>query len=432
MFNNNVEPLENLIDQFAQFPGIGRKSAVRMAYQVMSMPPKQAMELAKAIEHAKSDLHRCRICQDYTTGDVCKICASQKRDRSIICVVEGPRDIKSIERTHEYNGLYHVLHGLISPMDGIGADQLCIKELLARLNDTVKEVIMATSPTVEGEATAMYIAKLIKPLGIKTTAWPMACPSARVWNTPMRRRCTVPWPDAARCKKNSCIAFAGTGFFIAALFQQTVIPQTVLHTRQGIVKADTRCRTEPAAVHQQAARPVCRLYDGVDVQQRTGTPGRRDHIAVVLAAKVVHTARQFHGLGQPLHGLPHIGDTAVVPRRKPQRLLPHSGGQQVQQEVTADRQAVPGQVVHPGRPQQHGIGQNIQHALLHLLLVAAIDVGGGERCILVKRPVLSKARVDLVRAERNQPLRRFFALQPPSSTAAERWRGRTRPGAFSL
>ena len=133
MFNNNVEPLENLIDQFAQFPGIGRKSAVRMAYQVMSMPPKQAMELAKAIEHAKSDLHRCRICQDYTTGDVCKICASQKRDRSIICVVEGPRDIKSIERTHEYNGLYHVLHGLISPMDGIGADQLCIKELLARV-----------------------------------------------------------------------------------------------------------------------------------------------------------------------------------------------------------------------------------------------------------------------------------------------------------
>ena len=123
MFNNNVEPLENLIDQFAQFPGIGRKSAVRMAYQVMSMPPKQAMELAKAIEHAKSDLHRCRICQDYTTGDVCKICASQKRDRSIICVVEGPRDIKSIERTHEYNGLYHVLHGLISPMDGIGAEQ---------------------------------------------------------------------------------------------------------------------------------------------------------------------------------------------------------------------------------------------------------------------------------------------------------------------
>ena len=126
-----TEPLENLVDQFARFPGIGRKSAVRMAYQVMSMPAEQAMELAQAIEHAKKDLHRCRICQDFTTGDVCKICASQKRDRSVICVVESPRDIKAIERTHEYNGLYHVLHGAISPMDGIGADQLCIKELLA-------------------------------------------------------------------------------------------------------------------------------------------------------------------------------------------------------------------------------------------------------------------------------------------------------------
>ena len=164
-----TEPLENLVDQFARFPGIGRKSAVRMAYQIMSMPAEQAMELAQAIEHAKKDLHRCRICQDFTTGDVCKICASQKRDRSVICVVESPRDIKAIERTHEYNGLYHVLHGAISPMDGIGADQLCIKELLARLNDTVKEVIMATSPTVEGEATAMYISRLLKPSGIRVT-----------------------------------------------------------------------------------------------------------------------------------------------------------------------------------------------------------------------------------------------------------------------
>ena len=152
----NLEPLENLVDQFARFPGIGRKGATRMAYEIMGM----------SNEHAKSDLHRCRICQDYTAGEICKICLSQKRDRSVICVVESPRDIKSIERTHEYNGLYHVLHGLISPMDGIGAEQLCIKELLARLNDTVKEVIMATSPTVEGEATAMYLAK---PIGIKTT-----------------------------------------------------------------------------------------------------------------------------------------------------------------------------------------------------------------------------------------------------------------------
>ena len=163
------EPLENLIDQFARFPGIGRKGATRMAYEVMSMSNEQAMQLAKAIEAAKTGLHRCRLCQDYTAGEVCPICSSPKRDRSIICVVESPRDIKAIERTHEYNGLYHVLHGLISPMDGIGADQLCVKELLARLNDTVKEVIMATSPTIEGEATAMYLAKLLKPLGVRVT-----------------------------------------------------------------------------------------------------------------------------------------------------------------------------------------------------------------------------------------------------------------------
>ena len=153
----NAEPLENLADQFARFPGIGRKGAVRMAYEVMSMSNEQAMELAKAIENAKVKLHRCRLCQDYTANEVCSICASPKRDRSVICVVESPRDVKAIERTHAFNGLYHVLHGLISPRDGIGAD------------GTVKEVIMATSPTVEGEATAMYLAKLIKPLGIKTT-----------------------------------------------------------------------------------------------------------------------------------------------------------------------------------------------------------------------------------------------------------------------
>lgn len=165
----NVEPFQNLVDQFRLFPGVGIKSAERMAYQVMAMPNEQAMNLAKAIEHVKTDLHRCRVCQDFTSGDICKICASQKRDRSIICVVERSSDIKAIERGNDYNGLYHVLHGLISPMNGIGVDQLCVKELLARLNDSVKEVIMATSPTVEGEATALYLAKLIKPLGIKTT-----------------------------------------------------------------------------------------------------------------------------------------------------------------------------------------------------------------------------------------------------------------------
>lgn len=166
----NAEPLDVLTEQFARFPGIGRKSAVRMAYEVMSMSNEQAMDLAKAIENAKTALHRCRLCQDYTSGEVCSLCASPKRDRTTICVVEKPRDIVAIERTHEYNGLYHVLHGLLSPMNGIGTDQICAKELLARLgSDSVKEVIMATSPTVEGEATAMYLAKLIKPLGVKAT-----------------------------------------------------------------------------------------------------------------------------------------------------------------------------------------------------------------------------------------------------------------------
>ena len=167
---NNAEPLERLIDQFSRFPGIGRKGATRMAYQVMGMSDAEVLELSGAIRDAKARLHRCKWCQNFTESDLCSICSSPKRDRSVICVVESPRDVTAIERTREYNGMYHVLHGLISPMDGIGADQLCVKELLARLGTgEVKEVIMATSPTVEGEATAMYLAKLVKPLGVKAT-----------------------------------------------------------------------------------------------------------------------------------------------------------------------------------------------------------------------------------------------------------------------
>lgn len=167
---NNAEPLERLIDQFSRFPGIGRKGATRMAYQVMGMSDAEVLELSGAIRDAKARLHRCKCCQNFTESDLCSICSSLKRDRSVICVVESPRDVTAIERTREYNGMYHVLHGLISPMDGIGADQLCVKELLARLGTgEVKEVIMATSPTVEGEATAMYLAKLVKPLGVKAT-----------------------------------------------------------------------------------------------------------------------------------------------------------------------------------------------------------------------------------------------------------------------
>lgn len=163
-------PLEKLIEAFSKFSGIGRKSATRMAYQVMSMSDEDAASLAGAIQNAHTKLHRCRICQNYTDADVCSICANAKRDRSILCVVEHPRDVQAIERTREYNGLYHVLYGLLNPLDGITAEQLTVKELLARLgDDTVKEVIMAMNPTVEGDATAMYLAKLIKPMGIKVT-----------------------------------------------------------------------------------------------------------------------------------------------------------------------------------------------------------------------------------------------------------------------
>ena len=163
-------PLERLVDEFSKFPGIGRKGATRMAYQVLRMTPAEADRLADAIRSAHTKLHRCKYCQDYTENEVCNICSDAKRDESIICVVESPRDIQAFERTREYHGLYHVLHGLISPMDGVNADQLTVKPLLARLGDgKVKEVIMATSPTVEGEATALYLARLIKPLGIKTS-----------------------------------------------------------------------------------------------------------------------------------------------------------------------------------------------------------------------------------------------------------------------
>ena len=148
-------PLEKLIEEFSKFPGIGRKGATRMAYQVLSMSDEDAAALAGAIQGAHTKLHRCRICQNYTEADICPICASAKRDPSVICVVETPRDVQAFERTREYHGLYHVLHGLLSPMDGITAEQLCVKELLARLGDgKVKEVIMAMNPT---------------PLGIKTT-----------------------------------------------------------------------------------------------------------------------------------------------------------------------------------------------------------------------------------------------------------------------
>ena len=166
----NAAPLERLIEQFAKLPGIGRKGATRLAYQVLSMDKEEALDFARAIEEAHTKIHRCRVCQNFTEDEIGAICTGEARDHSVICVVENPRDVTAFERTREYRGLYHVLHGLISPMDGVGAEQLCIKELLARIQaGGVKEIIMATNPTVEGEATAMYVAKLVKPLGVKAT-----------------------------------------------------------------------------------------------------------------------------------------------------------------------------------------------------------------------------------------------------------------------
>lgn len=169
MSDSNALPLTLLAEQFARLPGIGMKTAQRLAYFVMSMSDEEAQNFAEAIVHAHKSVHMCKICQNFTDKDICPICGSLKRDKSIICVVESPKDVAAFERTNEYNGVYHVLHGLISPIDKITPDKLKIKELLSRIDDSVSEVIMATNPTVEGEATAMYISRLLKPLGIKVT-----------------------------------------------------------------------------------------------------------------------------------------------------------------------------------------------------------------------------------------------------------------------
>lgn len=170
MANYNVVPLQKLIEQFERLPGIGSKTAQRLAYFVLNMPKEQANEFSKAIIDAHEKIRYCEVCCNFSEGDLCPVCKSPSRDKSVICVVETPRDAFALENTHEFDGVYHVLHGAISPLNGIGPDQLYIKQLLNRLSDdTVKEVIMATNPTVEGEATAMYISRLLKPLGIKVT-----------------------------------------------------------------------------------------------------------------------------------------------------------------------------------------------------------------------------------------------------------------------
>lgn len=163
-------PLVVLAEKFAALPGIGMKTAQRLAYAVMEMPETQAQEFAEAILNAKHQIHDCPICQNLTEQPVCSICDNPKRDRSTVCVVEGPKDVAAIERTHEYHGVYHVLHGLISPLDGVSADQLRVAQLLARIQEGgIEELIMATNPSVEGEATAMYLSRLCKPLGVRVT-----------------------------------------------------------------------------------------------------------------------------------------------------------------------------------------------------------------------------------------------------------------------
>ncbi len=168
--NYDIVPLNELINQFSRLPGIGKKTAQRLAYSILEKPPEHARQFADALINARTKIHFCSVCQALTDRDVCAICESETRDRSVICVVEEPKDVWAFEKTREFDGVYHVLHGVISPLDGVGPENLKIKELLARLSDnSVKEIIMATNPTVEGEATASYISRLVKPMGIKVT-----------------------------------------------------------------------------------------------------------------------------------------------------------------------------------------------------------------------------------------------------------------------
>ncbi len=163
-------PLARLIDEFYKLPGIGPKSAQRLAYYLLRMPPVEAQALAAAILEVKEKVGLCSLCQNVTETDPCRICSGGDRDRSIICIVEEPLDILAIERAQSYRGLYHVLHGAISPIDGIGPEDLKIADLLNRLrSDEVQEIILATNPNLEGEATAMYLTRLLRPLGLKIT-----------------------------------------------------------------------------------------------------------------------------------------------------------------------------------------------------------------------------------------------------------------------
>ena len=162
--------MENLIDKFASLPGVGKKSAQRLAFYVLGLSDSEAESFADAIITAKHSVHTCSVCQNITEGEICSICASDVRDKSTVCVVSEPRDVLSFERAREYNGTYHVLHGVLSPMTHVGPDDIRIRELLNRVAENdISEVIMATNPDTEGEATALYISRLLKPFNIKVT-----------------------------------------------------------------------------------------------------------------------------------------------------------------------------------------------------------------------------------------------------------------------
>ncbi len=163
-------PVENLIEQFQKLPGIGRKTAQRLAFFVLALPEEEAQGFANAVINAKKTVKFCSVCQNMTDSEICGICSDSARDKATVCVVSDPKDVAAIEKTREYQGLYHVLHGCISPMNGIGPDDVRIKELLERVaKGEIKEVIMATNPDTEGEATAMYISRLLKPFGVSVS-----------------------------------------------------------------------------------------------------------------------------------------------------------------------------------------------------------------------------------------------------------------------
>lgn len=162
-------PINQLIEELSKLPSIGRKTAQRLAFHILDMKGEEVVKLAQSIINAKKNIKFCNKCGNLTDKDICNICSNTKRDKSMICVLEDSRDVAAIERTKEFHGFYHVLHGVISPMEGIGPDDINIKGLITRMTEEVKEIILATNPTIEGEATAMYISRLVKPMGIKVT-----------------------------------------------------------------------------------------------------------------------------------------------------------------------------------------------------------------------------------------------------------------------